>query len=78
MAYHGEQRSLKANTQLALWNNAGFVLMGGVTYVVYFVYVDLGGFVHLVPGTVMTLISGAVVILSVIVFVTTMTPKGDY
>ena len=40
----------------------------------YFVFLDLGGFVNFVPGTVMTLISGSAVILSAIVYVAG--PKG--
>lgn len=39
-------------------------IVGGVTDVGYFVFMDLGGFVNFVPGTVMTLVSGAAVILS--------------
>lgn len=39
-------------------------IVGWVTDVGYFVFVDLGGFVHFVPGTVMTIISSAAVILS--------------
>lgn len=39
-------------------------LVGWITDVGYFVFMDLGGFVHFVPGTVMTIISSAAVILS--------------
>lgn len=39
-------------------------IVGWVTDVGYFVFMDLGGFVHFVPGTVMTLISSAAVVLS--------------
>lgn len=43
-------------------------IVGGLTDVGYFVYMDLGGFVNFVPGTVMTLISGAAVILSLVAY----------
>ncbi len=39
-------------------------LVGGLTDVGYFLFMDLGGFVHFVPGTVMTLISASAVLLS--------------
>jgi hypothetical protein len=39
-------------------------IVGWVTDVGYFVFMDLGGFVHFVPGTVMTIISSAAVIVS--------------
>lgn len=39
-------------------------VVGWVTDVGYFVFMDLGGFVHFVPGTVMTIVSSAAVILS--------------
>jgi hypothetical protein len=41
-------------------------IVGGLTDVGYFIFMDLGGFVHFVPGTVMTLISGAAIVLSVV------------
>lgn len=41
---------------------AGFV--GGLADVGYFLFLDLGGFVHFVPGTVMTLFSSAAILLS--------------
>lgn len=44
-------------------------IVGGVTDIGYFVFMDLGGYVHFVPGTVMTLVSGSAVILSIIVYV---------
>lgn len=43
-------------------------IVGGLTDIGYFIFMDLGGFVNLVPGTVMTLISGAAIILSVVVY----------
>ena len=39
-------------------------VVGWITDVGYFIFMDLGGFVHFVPGTVMTIISSAAVILS--------------
>lgn len=39
-------------------------VVGWVTDVGYFVFMDLGGFVHFVPGTVMTIFSSAAVIVS--------------
>ena len=39
-------------------------VVGWVTDVGYFIFMDLGGFVHFVPGTVMTIVSSAAVILS--------------
>ena len=41
---------------------AGFV--GGLADIGYFVFMDLGGFVHFVPGTVMTLVSASAILLS--------------
>ncbi len=40
-------------------------LAGGLTDLGYFIFMDLGGYVHFVPGTVMTLISAAAIILSI-------------
>jgi hypothetical protein len=34
----------------------------------YFIFLDLGGFVNFVPGTVMTLISSAAIILSILAY----------
>lgn len=39
-------------------------MVGGLLDVGYLLFVDLPGFVHFIPGTLMTLISGAAVILS--------------
>ncbi|MEG9861135.1 MAG: hypothetical protein V6Z81_01310 [Parvularculales bacterium] len=41
---------------------AGFV--GGLADVGYFIFMDLGGFVQFMPGTVMTLISASAILLS--------------
>ncbi|MEL6680297.1 MAG: hypothetical protein AAFQ51_16455 [Pseudomonadota bacterium] len=45
-------------------------IVGWVTDVGYFVFMDLGGFVHFVPGTLMTIISSAAVVLSLWAYVT--------
>ncbi|MBY4894502.1 hypothetical protein KUL25_17225 [Rhodobacteraceae bacterium N5(2021)] len=39
-------------------------IVGWVTDVGYFIFMDLGGFVNFIPGTVMTIISSAAVVLS--------------
>ncbi len=39
-------------------------VVGGLTDVGYFTFMDLGGFVNFVPGTVMTLVSGSAILLS--------------
>lgn len=39
-------------------------IVGGLADVGYFIFMDLGGFVHFVPGTVMTIFSATAVILS--------------
>ncbi len=39
-------------------------LVGGLLDLGYFIFMDLGGYVHFVPGTLMTLISGSAIILS--------------
>jgi len=44
-------------------------VVGGVTDVGYFLFMDLGGFVHFFPGTVMTLISASAILLSIWVWV---------
>ena len=41
-------------------------IVGGLTDVGYFVFMDLGGFVNFLPGTVMTLVSGAAIVLSAV------------
>jgi len=45
----------------AIWVAA---MVGGLADVGYFLFMDLGGFVHFVPGTVMTLISASAILLS--------------
>ena len=39
-------------------------LVGGLADIGYFLFLDLGGFVNFVPGTLMTLVSGSAVLLS--------------
>ena len=43
-------------------------IVGGVADVGYFVFMDLGGFVNFVPGTLMTLVSGSAIILSLVAY----------
>lgn len=50
-------------------------IVGWLTDVGYFVFMDLGGFVNFVPGTVMTIISSAAVVLSLWVYFSAM--RGD-
>ena len=38
--------------------------VGGMADVGYFLFMDLGGFVHFVPGTVMTIVSATAIVLS--------------
>ncbi|MEM6317901.1 MAG: hypothetical protein AAF960_09530 [Bacteroidota bacterium] len=39
-------------------------ITGGLTDLGYFIFMDLGGYVHFAPGTVMTLVSASAIILS--------------
>jgi len=39
-------------------------ICGGLADLAYFLFLDLGGFVYFVPGTIMTLVSSAAIILS--------------
>ncbi|MDN5215155.1 hypothetical protein QQ020_23955 [Fulvivirgaceae bacterium BMA12] len=43
-------------------------LTGGLADLGYFLFMDLGGYVNFVPGTVMTLVSGSAIILSTIAY----------
>ncbi|WP_375561834.1 hypothetical protein ACE193_04595 [Bernardetia sp. OM2101] len=43
-------------------------LTGGLADLGYFIFLDLGGFVNFVPGTIMTLISSAAIILSFVAY----------
>lgn len=45
----------------AIWVTA---MIGGLLDIGYFVFVDLPGYVHFIPGTVMTIISASAIILS--------------
>ncbi|MEL6373556.1 MAG: hypothetical protein AAFR04_06265 [Pseudomonadota bacterium] len=45
----------------ALWVTA---MVGGLADLGYFMFVDLGGFANFLPGTLMTLVSGAAILLS--------------
>ena len=50
----------RANTT-AIWVTA---MIGGLLDFGYFVFVDLPGYVHFVPGTVMTLVSSSAILIS--------------
>ena len=43
-------------------------LVGGLADVGYFIFMDLGGHVNFVPGTVMTIVSASAIILSFVVW----------
>lgn len=47
-------------------NNAIFLaaITGGLADLGYFLYLDIGGFVHFIPGTLMTLVSLTAILLS--------------
>ena len=45
-------------------------MVGGLLDIGYLVFVDLPGFVHFIPGTLMTIISGTAVVLSFWVWLT--------
>lgn len=52
-----------------IWkNNVNAIFLaaitGGLADLGYFLFMDLGGYVHFVPGTVMTLVSASAIILS--------------
>ena len=52
-----------------IWRGSAMMILmtaivGWVTDVGYFVFLDLGGFVNFMPGTVMTIVSSAAVLLS--------------
>lgn len=44
-------------------------IVGGLTDIGYFIFMDLGGFVNFAPGTVMTLVSGTAIILSLVIYI---------
>lgn len=39
-------------------------IIGGLTDLGYFIFMDLGGYVHFVPGTIMTIVSSAAIIVT--------------
>lgn len=43
-------------------------IVGGLADMGYFIFLDLGGFVHFVPGTVMTIVSYSAIVLSFIAY----------
>lgn len=43
-------------------------IIGGLADLGYFLFLDLGGYVHFVPGTVMTLVSGLAILLSLLAY----------
>ncbi|KAJ55611.1 hypothetical protein ACMU_13035 [Actibacterium mucosum KCTC 23349] len=49
-------------SRTALWVTA---MVGGLADLGYLLFVDLPGFVHFMPGTVMTLVSGSAIVLSI-------------
>ena len=51
-------------------------LVGGLADLGYFIFLDLGGFVNFVPGTVMTLISSAAIILGGLAYALGMRKPG--
>lgn len=50
-------------------------LVGGLADVGYFIFLDLGGFVKFVPGTLMTIVSSLAIILSFTVYFTSLRQK---
>lgn len=52
-------------------------LIGWTTDLGYFIFMDLGGYVNFVPGTVMTIISTAAVILSFLAYYRGLKPEAD-
>lgn len=52
-------------------------ITGGLADLGYFLFMDLGGFVNFVPGTVMTIVSSIAIILSFYVYFKTRNKKRD-
>ncbi|MFK8016460.1 MAG: hypothetical protein AB8G17_13590 [Gammaproteobacteria bacterium] len=52
-------------------------LVGGLTDIGYFVFMDLGGFVKFAPGTVMTIVSATAIILSFLAAFRGTQPSAD-
>ncbi|MFL1896358.1 hypothetical protein ACJRPK_11700 [Aquimarina sp. 2-A2] len=46
-------------------------IVGGLTDLGYFIFIDLGGFANFVPGTIMTIVSTTAIILSLYVYFNT-------
>ncbi|MEL6766135.1 MAG: hypothetical protein AAFP17_03050 [Pseudomonadota bacterium] len=55
-------------SQSALWLTA---LVGGLFDLGYFMFIDLGGFANFIPGTLMTLVSGAAVLITAYAYAVT-------
>lgn len=53
-------------------------IVGWVTDVGYFIFMDLGGFVNFVPGTVMTIVSTTAALLSLWVYFSALRPKQNH
>lgn len=56
-----------------IWRNSAtaiFVtaMVGGLADLGYFLFLDLGGFVNFIPGTLMTIVSSLAIVLSLIAF----------
>ena len=51
-------------------------ICGGLADLGYFLFMDLGGYVNFVPGTVMTLVSSAAIILSFVAYFKTKSDSG--
>ena len=58
-------------------NNAIFLaaITGGLADLGYFLFMDLGGFVNFVPGTIMTIVSASAIILSLYAYYKTQNEK---
>ena len=52
-------------------------LVAGVTDIGYFLFMDLGGYVNFIPGTLMTIICAAAALLSIIAFIRLGTPNSN-
>jgi hypothetical protein len=52
-------------------------ITGGLADLGYFLFLDLGGYVHFVPGTVMTLVSASAIVLSFYAYFKEKEPKAN-
>ena len=50
-------------------------IIGGLTDLGYFIFIDLGGFSNFLPGTLMTIVSATAIILSLYVYFKTLSKK---